>query len=98
MLLFLLILLITTVSSKVSDKCVLNSENGVCEYLKNCPRALHELNFEGKLYTRCEEGGGVEPIVCCLPNAETTIEQSSDFGHLTIWEQSIYIALNLNKI
>lgn len=76
---FLLILLVTTVSSKVNDKCILNGENGLCEYLKNCPRALHELNFEGKLYTRCE-AGGVEPIVCCLRSLETSanLPENSD--------------------
>lgn len=85
---FLLIILVTTVSSKVDDKCILNGENGLCQYLKNCPRALHELNFKGKLYTKCE-AGGVEPIVCCLRDLEATASNSPENSDLQISVQSI---------
>lgn len=84
---FLLLVLVTTVSSKVNDKCVLNGANGSCEYLKDCPRALHELNFEGKLYTRCE-ASDVEPIVCCLPSVTISASRLPVNSDLPISVQS----------
>lgn len=90
---FLLLVLITTVSSKVNDKCVLDGANGLCEYLKDCPKALHELNFEGKLYTRCE-AGGVEPIVCCLPSLEASVSISPENSDLPISVQSNNFSFN----
>lgn len=71
---FVFLVKVIIVSSKVSDKCVLDGENGLCEYLNNCPRALHEFNFEGKLYTRCEAGGREpDPIVCCLRSLQSAV-------------------------
>lgn len=57
-----------TLSAFVGQNCTVESENGVCKLLKDCPRAIHELNYEKKLYTICSplpDYIGIHPIVCC---------------------------------
>lgn len=48
--------------------CTIEGKNGICKLLKDCPRAIQELNYENKFYTRCiPEYDGINPRVCCLP-------------------------------
>lgn len=65
----------------LNDNCLRNGETGVCKLLKNCEKAKLELNFEGKLYTKCSERYyNSEPLVCCLDlytEEEATISDTS---------------------
>lgn len=68
----------------LNDNCRHNGENGVCKLLKNCEKAKLELNFEGKLYTKCNDRYyNSEPLVCCLDTEiddESTISDTSKFS------------------
>lgn len=61
--------LIDSVNSvgNVNDTCIVKGQYGSCKLLKHCKSAVHELNFYGTLYTKCEGDGyvGYNPIVCC---------------------------------
>lgn len=100
----LLILIIVTFNYKnafsavVGAKCTAENENGVCTLLKDCERAIEELNYQGKLYTKCKplpDYIGLNPIVCCLPTkAEIEEEIPEEWKKLPISEQSIYLLRN----
>lgn len=53
--------------ASVNDTCIVKGQYGFCKLLKHCKSAVHELNFDGTLYTKCEGDGyvGYNPIVCC---------------------------------
>lgn len=96
--LFILILISlnyqNALSAVVGDKCTVENENGVCTLLKDCERAIEELNYKGKLYTKCKPKPDyvkLNPIVCCLPK-EAGIEDviPVEWMKLPISEQSIY--------
>lgn len=81
-------------SAVVGDNCTAENENGVCKLLKDCERAIEELNYEGKLYTKCKplpDYIGLNPIVCCLPiKGEIEEEIPEEWMKLPISERSIY--------
>lgn len=70
-------------SKHLNDNCIHNGENGVCKLLKNCEKAKLELNFEGKVYTKCSDRYyNSEPLVCCLDKEaeeDATISDTSKF-------------------
>lgn len=77
---FLILLkIIDSVNSvaNVNDSCIIKGQYGFCKLLKHCKSAVHELNFNGIAYTKCEGAGyvGYNPIVCCP--IEETISQRS---------------------
>lgn len=96
----LLALIIVSISYKhafsafVGQKCTSENENGVCTLLKNCVRAIEELNYDGKLYTKCTplpDYVGINPIVCCLPKkTEIQEEIPEEWKNLSISERSIF--------
>lgn len=85
-------------SAVVGDKCTAENENGVCTLLKDCERAIEELNYKGKLYTKCKPKPDyvkLNPIVCCLPrNEEIEDVIPEEWKKLPISEQSIYKLIN----
>lgn len=95
----LLILLIISfnyqnlLSAFVGQNCTVESENGVCNLLKDCPRAKYELNYKNKLYTKCTPEPdyiGEDPIVCCLLKTVTPeYIFPESWKNLTMHEKSI---------
>lgn len=68
-------------SAKVGQKCTIDGENGVCKLLRECQRAVDELNYDNKLFTLCTPEpsyDGIQPIVCCLPTQEEIDERIPD--------------------
>lgn len=64
-------------SANVNDSCTIKGQIGICTLLKHCKSAVHELNFNGIAYTKCEGDGyvGFNPIVCC-PIVESISQRS----------------------
>lgn len=96
----LLILLIITLNYQnllaafVGQNCTIDSKNGICKLLKDCPRAIDELNHESKLYTKCTpepDYVGIQPIVCCFPTqAEIDEIIPEEWLNVDISERSIF--------
>lgn len=88
----------TVLSAVVGANCTAENENGVCTLLKDCERASNELNYEGKLYTKCKplpDYIKYDPIVCCLPKkADLKDVIPEEWKDLPISEQSDYFLCN----
>lgn len=91
-------------SAFVGQKCFSENENGVCTLLKHCVRAVEELNYDGKLYTKCTplpDYVGLNPIVCCLPPKNNQMEEKipEEWKNLPISERSVFFFLkNFKKL
>lgn len=81
-----------SLSAIVGQECSIAGENGVCKLLRQCQRAVDELNHDSKLFTLCKPEpsyDGIQPIVCCLPTQEEIDERiPEEWMELDISERS----------
>lgn len=79
-----------TIGSHINDNCQINGVQGRCELLKNCQRAIDDINLRSIKITFCPEPNYIRfnPIVCCLPNIDLPKDIPPEWLNLPISERS----------